>query len=127
MAMMAVMFLPRQFHIMVVENCREEHIHKAMWRFPAYLFLITLFAIPIALAGILLNNGDTSGADFFVLQIPLESGHPWLALVVFIGGFSASAGMVMVESVALSTMILNHLMMPVILQGLFGAGSLSGC
>jgi Na+/proline symporter len=126
MAMMAVMFLPRQFHIMVVENCREEHIHKAMWRFPAYLFLITLFAIPIALAGILLNHGDTSGADFFVLQIPLQNDQPWLALAVFIGGFSASAGMVMVESVALSTMILNHLIMPVILRVYSGAGSLSG-
>ncbi|MCM2263660.1 MAG: SpoIIE family protein phosphatase [Desulfuromonadales bacterium] len=126
MAMMAVMFLPRQFHIMVVENCREEHIHKAMWRFPAYLFLINLFVIPIALGGILLNNGDTSGADFFVLQVPLDTGHPWLALVVFIGGFSASAGMVMVESVALSTMILNHLLMPIILKVYSGAGNLSG-
>lgn len=125
MAMMAIMFLPRQFHIMVVENCREKHIHQAMWRFPAYLFLINLFVIPIALGGILLNNGDTSGADFFVLQIPLETGHPWLAMVVFIGGFSASAGMVMVESVALSTMILNHLIMPVILKVYSGAGSLS--
>jgi len=126
MAMMAVMFLPRQFHIMVVENCSEEHIHKAMWRFPAYLFLISLFVIPIALAGMLLNNGDTSGADFFVLQIPLQTGHPWLALVVFIGGFSASAGMVMVESVALSTMILNHLIMPLVLKVYSGAGNLAG-
>jgi len=126
MAMMAVMFLPRQFHIMVVENCREEHIHQAMWRFPAYLFLISVFVFPIALAGILLNNGDTSIADFYVLQIPLQTGHPWLALVVFIGGFSASAGMVMVESVALSTMILNHLIMPVILKFYSGAGSVSG-
>ena len=125
MAMMAVMFLPRQFHIMVVENGREEHIHQAMWRFPAYLFLISVFAIPIALAGTLLNNGDTTGADLFVLQIPLQNGHPWLALIVFIGGFSASAGMVMVESVALSTMILNHLVMPVVLKFSASAGNLS--
>lgn len=125
MAMMAIMFLPRQFHIMVVENCREEHIHQAMWRFPAYLFLITIFVIPIALGGLLLNNGSAANADFFVLQIPLETGHPWLSLVVFIGGFSASAGMVMVESVALSTMILNHLLMPLILHFYSGARSLS--
>jgi Na+/proline symporter len=126
MAMMAVMFLPRQFHIMVVENCREEHIGEAMWRFPAYLFLITLFALPIALGGLLYYNGDTTNADFYVLHLPLDSGHPWLALVVFIGGFSASAGMVMVESVALSTMILNHLLMPVILRFYSGARNLSG-
>ena len=115
-SMMAVMFLPRQFHIMVIENCREEHIRKAMWRFPAYMFVINLFVIPIALAGLLLGNGDTHNADFFVLTIPLQYGQPWLAMLVFIGGFSASAGMVMVSSVALSTMILNHLVIPIILK-----------
>lgn len=115
-SMMAVMFLPRQFHIMVIENCREEHIRKAMWRFPAYMFVINLFVIPIALAGLLLGNGDTHNADFFVLTLPLQYGQPWLAMLVFIGGFSASAGMVMVSSVALSTMILNHLVIPVILR-----------
>ena len=115
-SMMAFMFLPRQFHIMVIENSDEEHVKKAMWRFPAYMFLMNLFVLPIALAGIILNGGDTGNADYFVLHLPLEAGHPWLALLVFIGGFSASAGMVMVTSVALSTMILNHLVMPVILR-----------
>ena len=125
MAMMAVMFLPRQFHIMVIENCREQHIREAMWRFPAYMFLINLFVIPIALAGLLHNNGDTANADFYVLLLPLENGHPWLALVVFIGGFSAAAGMVMVESVALATMILNHLLVPVILRFYAGIADIS--
>jgi len=115
-AMMAVMFLPRQFHVMVIENSREEHIRQAMWRFPAYMFLITLFVFPIALGGLLLQNGDASSADYFVLQLPLMSGHPWLALVVYIGGFSAAAGMVMVESVTLSTMVLNHIIIPVMLR-----------
>lgn len=125
MAMMAVMFLPRQFHIMVIENCREQHIREAMWRFPAYLFLITLFVIPIAMSGLLHNQGNTTNADFFVLQLPLETGQPWLALVVFIGGFSASAGMVMVESVALATMILNHLLVPLILRFYSGTADIS--
>jgi len=115
-SMMAVMFLPRQFHIMVIENCQEKHIRNAMWRFPAYMLIINLFVMPIALGGILLNNGSTFNADFFVLTLPLQQGQHWLALLVFIGGFSASAGMVMVSSVALSTMILNHLIMPLILK-----------
>ncbi len=87
-----------------------------MWRFPAYMFIINLFVIPIALGGLILYQGDTSSADYFVLNIPLDSGNSWLALLAFLGGFSASAGMVMVSSVALSTMILNHLVMPVILK-----------
>ncbi len=115
-AMMAFMFLPRQFHILVIENSNIDHIKKAMWRFPAYMFVINLFVIPIALGGLLLSNGDTSNADYFVIDLPLQTGHPYLALLVFIGGFSASAGMVMVSSVALSTMILNHIVMPVILK-----------
>ncbi len=126
LSMMAIMFLPRQFHIMVIENSDEEHIKKAMWRFPAYLFLINLFVIPIAIGGLILNGGDTSQADYFVLTIPLSAGHPWLAMLVFIGGFSASAGMVMVSSVTISTMILNHLIMPVILKMKLEADNYSG-
>ena len=124
-SMMAIMFLPRQFHIMVIENCREEHIRSAMWRFPAYMVIINLFVIPIALGGLLLANGDTHNADFFVITLPLQYGHPWLALLVFLGGFSASAGMVMVSSVALSTMILNNLLIPIILKIHTGARDLS--
>jgi len=116
LSMMAVMFLPRQFHIMITENTDEEHIKSAMWKFPAYLFLINLFVLPIALGGLILNGGDTTHADYFVLTLPMSAGHPWLALLVFIGGISASAGMVMVSSVTTATMILNHLVMPVILK-----------
>ena len=115
-AMMAFMFLPRQFHILVIENSNIEHIKKAMLRFPAYMFLINLFVIPIALGGLILANGDTTNADYFVIDLPLQTGHPGLAMLVFIGGFSASAGMVMVSSVALATMILNHIIMPIILR-----------
>ncbi|ADU65344.1 Stage II sporulation protein E [Desulfurispirillum indicum S5] len=125
-SMMAVMFLPRQFHAMVIENSDEKHIRTAMWCFPAYMFLINIFVIPIALGGLLLQGGDTANADFFVLLIPLQEGHPWLAMLVFIGGFSAAAGMVMVASVALATMILNHLLMPLILRFRIDTADMSG-
>jgi phosphoserine phosphatase RsbU/P len=126
MSMMAVMFLPRQFHIMVIENSSEKHIASAMWRFPAYMFLMNLFVIPIALAGLLMFNGNTVGADYYVLSIPMQFGQSWLALLVFIGGFSASAGMVMVSSVALATMVLNHLVMPLLLRLKLTAADISG-
>jgi sigma-B regulation protein RsbU (phosphoserine phosphatase) len=116
LSMAAVMFLPRQFHIMITENVDEQHIKAAMWKFPAYLFLMNLFVLPIALGGLILNGGDATQADYFVLTLPLSSGQPWLALLVFIGGVSASAGMVMVSSVTIATMILNHLVMPIILK-----------
>ena len=124
--MMWVMFQPRQFHLMVIENPGEEQIKGAMWRFPAYTFLITLFVMPIALGGLIIHGGDTAQADYFVLNLPLQAGHPWLAMLVFIGGFSASAGMVMIDSVVLSTMILNHLIIPVILKLNIGAADMSG-
>lgn len=115
LAMGSIMLLPRQFQIMVIENSNERHIKDAMWRFPAYLFAINLFVIPLAFAGILLN-GSNSGADFFVLTIPMSTHHPWLALLAFLGGFSAAAGMVIAESVATSTMVMNHLLMPLVLR-----------
>jgi phosphoserine phosphatase RsbU/P len=115
LSMGAIMLLPRQFHILVIENSSEEHIKEAMWRFPTYMFLINLFVVPIALGGILFT-GSSAGADYFVLSLPLKSGHHWLALLAFLGGFSAAAGMVMVESIAISTMFLNHLVMPIIVK-----------
>jgi sigma-B regulation protein RsbU (phosphoserine phosphatase) len=115
LSMGAVMFLPRQFHIMVIENSNEEHIKKAMWLFPAYLFAINIFVVPIAFGG-LLSSGSNIGADFFVLTLPLQSGHSWIALLAFLGGFSAAAGMVMVESVAISTMFLNNILMPIVVK-----------
>lgn len=115
LAMGSVMLLPRQFQIMVIENSDEKHIRDAMWRFPTYLFAINIFVMPIAFAGIILN-GSNSGADYFVLTIPMNTGHHWLALFAFLGGFSAAAGMVIAESVATSTMLLNHLFMPLVLR-----------
>lgn len=122
LAMSAIFFLPRQFHVSVVENSNENHVRKAQWLFPMYLLLINIFVIPIALGGLLLGN-PASGADSFVLQIPLDSGARWLSLLVFIGGFSAATGMIMITSMTMSTMATNHLLLPVIegipfLQGL---------
>jgi PAS domain S-box-containing protein len=111
LSMMAIMFLPRQFHVMVVENSSYEHIKKAMWLFPLYLFLINVFVLPIAYGGLLLG-GTLQNADYFVLSIPLKQGYPMLALLAFIGGFSAATAMIIVESLALSTMVMNSLVMP---------------
>jgi Na+/proline symporter/serine phosphatase RsbU (regulator of sigma subunit) len=124
-SMMWVMFQPRQFHMMVIENSDEEHIRDAMWGFSVYTFFIILFAMPIALGGSIMNGGNTATADFFIIHLPLETGHHWIALLVFIGGFSAAAGMVMVESVVLATMVLNHLVMPIILKLDIGATDIS--
>jgi PAS domain S-box-containing protein len=113
LSMMAILFLPRQFHVAVVENESVEHIKKAVWLFPLYLFLINIFVLPIAFGGLLLGN-IPSTADFYVLTIPMQYGHPLLSLVVFIGGFSAATAMIIVESVALSTMVMNSFVMPVL-------------
>jgi|UniRef100_A0A7V6A3E2 PAS domain S-box-containing protein len=111
LSMGAIILLPRQFHMAVVENTDERHILTAMWLLPLYLFLINLFVMPIACGGLLLGLPAATG-DTFVLQIPLQNGHPWLALVTFLGGLSASTAMVAVASVAVSTMLLNSLVMP---------------
>ncbi|HEY3307411.1 MAG TPA: SpoIIE family protein phosphatase [Desulfuromonadaceae bacterium] len=115
MSMGAIMLLPRQFHVMVIENSDERHVTKAMWLFPTYLFLINLFVLPIALGGIMIT-GSQAGADFFVISLPLITGHSGLAMLVFLGGVSAAAGMVMVEAVTISTMLLNNIFMPIIVR-----------
>ncbi|NLI33560.1 MAG: PAS domain S-box protein [Deltaproteobacteria bacterium] len=113
LSMSAVTFLPRQFHVAVVENHNEKHILTAMWVLPLYLLLVSIFVVPIAVGG-LLEGHPIEQADTFVLRLPLYHGTPWLSLFVFLGGFSASVGMVMISSVTMATMITNHLMHPVI-------------
>ena len=111
LAMSAGMFLPRQFHVSVIENFDEKHIKTAMWLFPLYMLLINLFVFPIAMGG-LLKGFPIKEADIFVLALPLHSGQKWLSLLVFIGGFSAATGMMMISSMTMATMITNHLLLP---------------
>ncbi|MCK5920464.1 MAG: histidine kinase, partial [Methylococcales bacterium] len=115
LSMAAILCLPRQFHVAVIENQREEHIKKAMYLFPLYLFLINLFVIPISFGGLLKIGGPSSIADTYVLTLPLLHSQESLSILVFIGGLSAAIGMVVVSSVTLSTMLLNHLAMPLLL------------
>lgn len=113
LSMSAILFLPRQFHVAVVENGDERHIRTAMWLFPLYMLLINIFVVPIALGG-LLKGYPVAQADNFVLLLPLNHGEPWLSLLVFIGGFSAAVGMIMISSVTMATMMTNHLLLPLV-------------
>ncbi|MBI5249626.1 MAG: diguanylate cyclase, partial [Desulfomonile tiedjei] len=107
LAMSAIMFLPRQFHVTVVENFDERHIKTAIWMFPLYMLLINIFVFPIAMGGLLKGYSATE-ADIFVLGLPLHAGQTWLSLLVFLGGASAATGMIMISSVTVTTMITNH-------------------
>ena len=113
---LAMVCFPRQFQIGVVENVSERHVRKAIWFLPLYSFALNLFVLPIALGGLLRFPGGSVDPDTFVLALPMSEQREWLALVVFIGGLSATAAMVVVESIALSTMICNDLAMPLLLR-----------
>lgn len=128
LSLLSVMLLPRQFQIMVVENVDEYHLKRAAWVFPLYLLLINLFVLPIALGGLLLFGKGQVNPDHFVLSLPLANEHPLLALLVFVGGLSAATGMVIVETIAISTMVCNDLVMPLLLRtGYFnGRNDLTG-
>jgi Na+/proline symporter/nitrogen-specific signal transduction histidine kinase len=116
LSMMAILFLPRQFHILVVENVNEEHVKKASWLFPLYLLAINLFVLPISLAGLLSFPDGSVDPDTFVLTVPLYANQEFVALFVYLGGLSAATGMVIVATIALSTMVCNDLVMPVLLR-----------
>ena len=113
LGMSAILFLPRQFHVAVVENSHEKNILSAMWLFPLYMLLINIFVIPIAMGG-LLSGMPVNQADTFVLRLPMQSGHAFLTLLVFIGGFSAATGMIMITAMTMATMITNHLLLPLV-------------
>ena len=116
LSMLAILLLPRQFQVAVIENVNEEHLKKAMWLFPLYLLAINIFVLPVAIAGMLEFSGQSVDADTFVLQLPLAHYQSTLTLLVFLGGMSAATSMVIVETIALSTMISNNLVMPILLH-----------
>ncbi|MCF6303489.1 MAG: ATP-binding protein, partial [Devosiaceae bacterium] len=111
----AIICLPRQFQITVVENANENHLRTASWAFPLYLFGISIFTMPIAIMGLsLLPEG--ADPDMFVLTLPLAYDQQGLALFAFIGGFSSATSMIIIASIALSIMISNHIVVPLALR-----------
>src|SRR5438874_4814273 len=112
----AIMLLPRQFHVSVVENSSPEEVSRARWLFPLYLVAINLFVIPIALAGLVTFPFGAVDSDMYVLALPIEANSPLLSIAVFVGGLSAGTAMVIVECVALSIMVSNDIVLPLVLQ-----------
>jgi Na+/proline symporter/signal transduction histidine kinase len=112
----AIMLLPRQFHVSVVENSSDAEVSRARWLFPTYLIAINLFVIPIALAGLISFPFGAVDSDMYVLALPIEAGASLLSVVVFIGGLSAATAMVIVECVALAIMVSNDIVLPLVLR-----------
>jgi len=111
----AIVCLPRQFQITVVENSNERHLRTAAWAFPLYLLLISLFVLPIAIVGLAVLPAG-SNPDMFLLTLPISADQDLLALFAFIGGFSSATSMVIVASIALSIMTSNHIVVPLALR-----------
>jgi Na+/proline symporter/signal transduction histidine kinase/CheY-like chemotaxis protein len=116
LSLFAIVLLPRQFHVTVVENRSDAEIRRAVWLFPLYLVLINVFVLPIALAGLLDIPVSRFGGDMFVLALPLRAHAPLITLVAFVGGLSAATAMVIVESVALAIMVSNDIVVPLVLK-----------
>lgn len=121
----AFLCLPRMFQVMVVENSDERHLATASWAFPGYLLLMSLFVVPIAVVGLsVLPEG--SNPDLFVLTLPLAFEQSTLATLAFLGGFSSATSMVIVAAIALSTMVSNHIVMPIWLNARQGGATITG-
>lgn len=115
LAGVAILTLPRMFQVLVVENSDERHLAVASWAFPLYLFAMSLFVLPIAVMGLAVMPAG-SNPDLFVLTLPLALGQDGLAMLAFLGGFSAATSMVIIAAIALATMVSNHIVVPLWLR-----------
>jgi Na+/proline symporter/CheY-like chemotaxis protein len=116
LSFLAIMLLPRQFHVSVVENSSDAEVSRARWLFPLYLIAINIFVVPIALAGLVTFPFGIIDSDMYVLALPIEGQSRLLSIAVFIGGLSAGTAMVIVECVALAIMVSNDIVVPLVLQ-----------
>ena len=125
-----IFLLPRQFHVTFVENVSEGELRKAFWLFPLYLVAINIFVVPVAVAGVLKYSGTDIPPDMYLLALPLDAGSHIFTFLAFLGGLSAATAMVVLETVALSIMVCNGLLLPLILKhraaGAEGRGDMSG-
>ena len=119
LSFIAILLLPRQFHVAVVENHSEKEIRRASWLFPSYLVAINLFVIPIAAAGLILLPQGLVQPDMYVLALPMAKGSDLIVTLAYVGGLSAATAMVIVESIALAIMICNGLVVPLMLRHRF--------
>ncbi|MEE9271926.1 MAG: PAS domain-containing hybrid sensor histidine kinase/response regulator [Robiginitomaculum sp.] len=115
LSMAAIICLPRQFHVAIIERYNKAEVRRARWLFPVYLLLTSIVVIPITIAGLAVVPTNVS-ADLYVLELPLTQGKNYLALFVFLGGFSAASGMVIVATIALSTMVTNDIIVPALIR-----------
>jgi len=116
LAMVAILCLPRQFHVAIVEFRDTTDLRLARWIFPVYLFIFAALVIPIALAGLTQFSGQNVNPDTYVLSLPLAFDQPFLTVLAFLGGFSAATGMVIVSTIALAIMVSNDIVMPLLLR-----------
>ncbi len=116
LSFVCIFLLPRQFHVTFVENVSEDELKKAFWLFPLYLIAINIFVVPVAIAGVLKFGGTDVPPDMYLLALPFYSGYHILTFLAFLGGLSAATAMVVMETVALSIMVCNDLLLPLILK-----------
>ncbi len=116
LSFVCIFLLPRQFHVTFVENASNEELRNATWLFPLYLVVINIFVAPVAMAGTLVFRGSEVPHDMYLLALPLHAGSPFFTFLAFLGGLSAATAMVVMETVALSVMVCNDLLMPIILK-----------
>ncbi|MBL4869986.1 MAG: hybrid sensor histidine kinase/response regulator [Robiginitomaculum sp.] len=115
LSMAAIICLPRQFHVAIIERYNKAEMRRARWLFPVYLLITSVVVVPITIAGLAVLPTNVS-ADLYVLELPLIQGNGLLALFVFLGGFSAASGMVIVATIALSTMVTNDIIVPILIR-----------
>lgn len=113
----AICILPRQFHTAIVENRQEKHIKTAIWFFPLYLLIFTIFIFPIAWGGRLIFEGQKVNPEFYSILIPQHFGNSLITVLVFLGGLSSCISMIIISAITLSIMLSNNLIIP---YGLLG-------
>lgn len=118
LSFIAALLLPRMFHVAVIETDSQRDIGRASWLFPAYLVLINLFVPFIAMAGLILFGGQKFDADMLVLSLPLAGKSDFVSVFAFIGGLSSATAMVIIANVAISVMISNEIITPLLLHRL---------
>ena len=102
--------MPHMYHMTFTENLNPRAMVSASWGLPLLLLLFSL-AVPLILWASL-RLGATTNPEYFTLGLGMALDNDLLALVAYVGGLSAASGLIIVSTLSLSGMVLNHLVLP---------------
>ncbi len=107
----AAVAMPHMHHMLITENDDERVLSMAIWGFPLYMMLLGI-SIPLVLWAAL-RLGVNVTPEMYGVAIGVAMDNRAITMVAVLAGMAAASGVLIVTTLALSSMMVNHVLLPI--------------